>query len=103
MKHSKYQGTKIGYMWIDELPTSKEIKPMTNSIKTNKGAYRVLKNSRVATKTTFASYEQARQWVRSKLRRSVTDTNARRSVMWDGISRNPPSIGTFGYAIRKVA
>ena len=82
----------------EETYPSKEITPMTTASK-----YRVLKNSRVATKTTFASYEQARQWVRSKLRRTVTKYQARRAVMWDSISRNPPSIGTFGYAIKRVA
>jgi hypothetical protein len=65
--------------------------------------FRVLKNSRVATKTTFPSYERARQWVRSKLRRTVTNHMDRASVMWDGISRNPPRISDFGYSIRKVA
>jgi hypothetical protein len=128
VKHSKYQGCKIGFLTMtelrqdplyrkvkhreatrgireltnafetDTLTQPKEITPMTTASK-----YRVLKNSRVATKSTFASYEQARQWIRSKLRRTVTNAQARRAVMWDGISRNPPSIGSFGYAIKRVA
>lgn len=105
MRPRNLQQVKEDVIWemLSRNQTSKEIKPMTNLTNTTKGAYRVLKNSRVATKTTFASYEQARQWVRSKLRRSITNTGARHAVMWDSVSRNPPSISHFGYAIRKVA
>lgn len=56
--------------------------------------FKVYKNNRVATKNTFNSYEQARQWVRKQLRKVTTNR----------ISGQPTiPFALFGYDIRNVA
>lgn len=58
--------------------------------------FKVLKNGRVATKTRFTTYEQARQYVRKLIRK-----NTDRSDFWRVFSTNPP-IGDYGYSITQA-
>jgi len=52
----------------------------------------------------FDSYDKARAEARRMIRTKVTSPMERLSSGWDRISRNPPSIGDFGYEIvRKAA
>ena len=65
--------------------------------------YQVFKNGKTSIKTTFTSYEKARQAVR-KLIRQTYPVNTKKSmpiVAVIGWTSNP-QIGDFGYSIKKV-
>ena len=56
--------------------------------------FKIYKNKRIATKTLFSSYEQARQWVRKQLRKSTDLRNSGQPAV---------PFALFGYEIRNVA
>lgn len=53
-------------------------------------------------KTYFATYEQARSFARSQIRRLVAIGKAVRQGMWDDVSRNPTNISAYGFKIKAV-
>ena len=65
--------------------------------------YQVFKNGKTSIKTTFTSYEKARQAVR-KLIRQTYPVNTTKPVPFAGVLgwTSNPQIGDFGYSIKKV-
>lgn len=53
-------------------------------------------------KGVFATYEQARSFARSQIRRLVAVGKAHRLGMWDEVSRNPTDLTLYGFKIKAV-
>lgn len=67
--------------------------------------YTIKKEGRTLRGKKFETYESARQACRKMIRAKEKDTPkaVKWALMWDGTSRNPPSIADFGYNIVRVA
>jgi len=74
-----------------------------------KTQYVVMKRGKKLVDTTFATYEQARQFVRRHIRKMLTPAqyNAKKgantAAAWDGVSKGPTAFTTLGYNIKKVS
>jgi hypothetical protein len=73
--------------------------------------YTIYRNNRKFRKTTFPTYEQARQEVRKYLRKTFGAETYNTTIgassidgagAWDSVSRNPPSLSAVGFEIRRV-
>lgn len=66
--------------------------------------YKLKKNNRTIRNAVFETYEKARQAARRKIRQEnvATPRDVKALFMWDGTSRNPVSLGDFGYKIVRV-
>lgn len=72
-----------------------------------KTQYAVFKRGKKLVDTTFATYEQARQFVRRHIRKVMTPTqyNTKKPTTvaaWDGVSKGPTAFTALGYNIKKV-
>ena len=65
--------------------------------------YVITRNNKRTVNRIFNTYEAARQHVRKLMRKRIKgDDRQLYSGFWDGISRNPSSIGALGYSIKPL-
>jgi tRNA U38,U39,U40 pseudouridine synthase TruA len=64
--------------------------------------YKVRRANGSTFKATFTTYEQARSFARSQIRKLVAVGKLAKVGMWDGISRNPTCLAHYGFKIVSV-
>lgn len=64
--------------------------------------YKVRRANGSTFKTVFTTYEAARSFARSQIRKLVAVGKATKQGMWDHVSRNPTCLATYGFKIVSV-
>lgn len=64
--------------------------------------YKVRRANGSTFKTVFTTYEQARSFARSQIRKLVAVGKATKQGMWDDVSRNPTALSLYGFRIVSV-
>lgn len=64
--------------------------------------YKVRRANGSTFKAVFTTYEQARSFARSQIRKLVAVGKAAKMGMWDEVSRNPTNLTTYGFKIVSV-
>lgn len=59
-------------------------------------------NKRIFKNEFFWSYDEARQAVRSHIRKLLKQGKVMRLGMWDSVSRNPTSVKDYGFLIKRA-